>query len=81
MKDWPASACEAALVDDTSWSDRYPELFQPRPHGWGGVAHEHTVQLTLGLPNDELVVSARLIAVEDGRCLHYHRGMAHPAWW
>jgi hypothetical protein len=52
-------------VGDEVWSDKYPSLFHPHPHSWGGVAREHTVQLTLSLPDDELVVSTRLIAVED----------------
>jgi 8-oxo-dGTP diphosphatase len=59
------SACEAFLVGDEVWSDKYPSLFQPHPHSWGGVARNHTVQLTLTLPDDELVVNTRLIAIED----------------
>ena len=52
-------------MGDEVWSDKYPSLFHPHPHSWGGVAQDHIVQLTLSLPDDELVVNTRLIAVED----------------
>ncbi|WP_170854049.1 NUDIX hydrolase [Microlunatus flavus] len=55
-----------AFEGDAAWSVRYPELFRARPHSWGGVVRESTVRLTLTLPSDDLVVNARLIAVDDG---------------
>ncbi len=45
----------------------YPTLFQPHPHTWGGVEHNYTLQMTLDLPADDLVVNVRVIAVENGR--------------
>jgi 8-oxo-dGTP diphosphatase len=63
-------ACHAGLVGgeaaDTLWAGKYPTLFQRRPHSWDGVIREYTVQLTLSPPSDDLVVNARLIAVENG---------------
>ena len=47
------------------WAGKYPNLFRPHPHSWGGVTRDYTVQLTLTPPADDLVVNTRLIAVED----------------
>lgn len=55
-----------AVDPDAKWSARYPDLFRPHPHSWGGATRDYTLQLTLTLPRDEQVVNVRLIAVEDG---------------
>lgn len=47
------------------WAARYPALFRPHPHSWGGVSRDYSLQLTLGRPDDDLVVNVRLIATED----------------
>lgn len=55
-----------AVDPDAAWAVKYPDLFRPHPHSWGGVTRDYTLQLTLALPSDDQVVNARLIAVEDG---------------
>ena len=61
------------------WAGKYPNLFRPHPHSWGGVTRDYTVQLTLTPQADDLVVNTRLIAVEDksGGGLYDARGLAH----
>lgn len=46
------------------WAERYPRLFRPHPHSWGGVRRDYSLQLALGRPDDDLVVNVRLIAIE-----------------
>ena len=42
-------------------------LFRPHLHSWGGVARDYTLELTLDLPPDNLVVNVRLLPTVDGR--------------
>lgn len=49
------------------WTDRYPALFRPHRHSWAGVTRPYTLELTLDLPPDDLVVNVRLIPTISGR--------------
>lgn len=63
-------ACQNADVagqTEHKLASTYPDLFQPHPHSWGGVKRDYTLQLTLDLPDEDLVVNVRLIAVDNGR--------------
>jgi len=52
---------------EDQWAERYPSLFRPHPHSWGGVRRSYSIELTLDRPDDDLVVNVRLIATEDDR--------------
>lgn len=57
----------AASTVDQDWVGRYPSLFRPHLHSWGGVTRDYTLQLTLELPPDDLVVDVRLVANRRGQ--------------
>lgn len=61
-------ACQDVdVASPAELASTYPDLFQPHLHSWAGVKRDYTLQLTLDLPDEDLVVNVRLIAVEDGR--------------